>query len=234
MKSFKYAKWAIAAATALAVMLAFTSLPTSARGPKSSTTDDPDLLELSAIWWQWIYSIPVSKNPGFDATGQFARNGQPGDEVMFLAGSFVSGPFTRTITVPRGTALFFPVAVAEWDNIGLAPKDQLTIPELRAVATEVLDESTDLHAALDGQPLSMMRLTSPVFSYHLPKKGNIYQYFDQDVTGTIAPAVSDGYWVYIPSLRKGNHTLTFGSTVPGNGMGQPDFVIDLTYHITVR
>jgi hypothetical protein len=33
--------------------------------------------ELTAEWWQWAFSQPVSTNPLFDETGARAANGQP-------------------------------------------------------------------------------------------------------------------------------------------------------------
>jgi len=50
-----------------------------------------------------------------------------------------------------------------------------------------------------------------------------------DVTGTVAPAVSDGWWVFIPPLAKGTYDLNFGGTTFGGS-----FTLDITYHITVE
>ena len=77
--------------------------------------------EWGAMWWQWALSIPVSENPLFDETGEFAGVGQSGP-VFFLAGVFnVSGTAERTITVPRGKALFFPLLNTAADNVGVEP-----------------------------------------------------------------------------------------------------------------
>ena len=45
--------------------------------------------------------------------------------------------------------------------------------------------------------------------------------------GSYGPAVTDGYWVTLPPLPPGEHTVHFSSTQGGNTM-------DVTYHITVK
>src|SRR5690349_8203642 len=66
--------------------------------------------QLSAQWWQWVFSQPVSSNPLFDTTGAQAANAQPATgNVFFLAGLIalsgdpLSAQVERTITIPAGT-----------------------------------------------------------------------------------------------------------------------------------
>ena len=115
---------------------------------------------LTATWWQWLYTVPLPENPGFDTTGEYAFENQPFDDLIFLAGTFsqqtvendVYGEATRSITVERGTAFFFPLINTEWDNVmfntptpGTAsvvnnPEDGgLTIKELYANAASSVD-----------------------------------------------------------------------------------------------
>src|SRR5262245_59664768 len=81
---------------------------------------------LTALWWQWVNAQPAvdvggtNTNPVLDSTGAYATVGQengigPGNKFFFLAGTF-GGEVTRTVTVPRGKALFFPVLNYEADN----------------------------------------------------------------------------------------------------------------------
>jgi hypothetical protein len=51
-----------------------------------------------------------------------------------------------------------------------------------------------------GQP----RLQSPPFKYTLPATDNLQQFFGFNVSGTVAPAVADGYY-----------TLILGTLAPG-------------------
>jgi hypothetical protein len=198
----------------------------------SSVAGLPSRAELTAKWWEWVYSLPVSANPLFDETGALADTQQPFKKVFLLVGVInASGTAERTITVPAGTALFFPVINVEVDNVGVVPRQN--VPQLRALAGSVIDTVTELHVTLNAASLvdSALRLQSPPFAYHLPAQDNIYQFFGIEVSGTIAPAVSDGYWVYIAPLAPGAYDLNFGGT---DTFGGSPFTLDITYHITVE
>jgi hypothetical protein len=158
----------------------------------------PTESELTAKWWEWAYSIPVSENPLFDETGDDAFNGQPYKKVMFLAGVInVSGMAERSITVPEGTAFFFPILNVENDNGGVPKANQLSLKQLRALTTSEADSAADLFLNVDGEPMDDLidRVASPPFAYHLPATDNIAQFFGINISGTVGPAVSDGYWV---------------------------------------
>src|SRR5262249_30989177 len=97
---------------------------------------------LTADWWQWVFSRPAidiggtNTNPVLDSTGAFAAVGQengigPGDKSFFLAGTF-GGAATRTVTVPADKALFFPINNFEADNAA-DPPTSFSVPELRAL-----------------------------------------------------------------------------------------------------
>jgi hypothetical protein len=216
---------------ALAVALVFAFAPPS---PQARADREPTPEQLTAIWWQWILHIPVDDNPGFDDTGADAFVNQPfADQgLIFLSGSFSSSDANRTISVPAGTAFFFPVVNSENDDIFY--NRPVSVRRLRADAKATVDATFDRHATLNGTDLTEVRLTSPVFAYHLPAEGNIYQSFGVDVSGTIAPAVSDGYWCYIPPLATGDYTLTFGASIPSSTPAQPPFTFNITYNITVQ
>jgi hypothetical protein len=210
-------------------------------GPASADPPpQPTESELTAQWWKWAYSLPVSENPLFDETGAKAGNGQPyqGSKVFFLAGVFnASGTAERSITVPAGTAFFFPLINIEWDNLPALHPGDLTVAELYAVVASFIDATTELHVTLNGVSLldNVDRVQSPPFAYHLPKKDSLLQLFYGLDIPEVSPAVSDGYWLYIPPLASGTYTLNFGGTVFGDTLiGPQDFTVDITYHITVE
>ncbi|MEU6410315.1 hypothetical protein ACGFIJ_32150 [Microbispora bryophytorum] len=62
---------------------------------------------LAERWWQWVASIPASRNPLVDGTGEFAAEGQP-DDVWFLAGTF-GGGVKRRCSIPSDRPIFFPM-----------------------------------------------------------------------------------------------------------------------------
>ena len=184
------------------------------------------------MWWQWALSIPVSENPLFDETGEFAGVGQSGP-VFFLAAVFnVSGTAERTITVPRGKALFFPLLNTAADNVGVEPP-LMSVDELYNLAAGFMDATTALHATIDGIPagnLFAYRAASPEpYTVTLPETDNVYQFFGFDVSGPIYPQVADGFWLMLAPRSVGPHEINFGGTV-----GEPfNFSLDITYHITV-
>ncbi len=196
-------------------------------------------VKLSAEWWQWAFSFPVSQNPLFDETGARACLGDQGPgNVFFLAGVInVSGSATRNITVPSGTQLFFPVLNVEFDNVGATPP--LTVGQLYEAAAGFVAITNELHASIDGQPVQDLfsyRVRSDPFCYTLPATDNILQFFGLNLTGfgclagfCICPAVSDGFWLLLTPLPAGQHTINFGGT-----FGAPvNFTLDITYNITV-
>jgi hypothetical protein len=183
----------------------------------------------TAEWWQWIFSLPVSDNPLFDETGARADTAQPNPKAFYLVGVInQSNTASRSITIPRGTPLFGPVINFQNDNIAYDPP--VTVPQLRADAAVNVD-TAEYFLELDGEPRPdlVARIKSPVFDYVLPEEDNIYQFFDTDIFGRIKPAVSDGYWFYIPPLPPGTHALVFGGSFPNLG-----FELKIEYEITVE
>ena len=102
-------------ALAFGTIIALPSLAYSQAAPPTPLPPRP-LSELSAEWWQWVYSIPqpyaadtAISNPLFDTTGASCMAGQRGS-VWFLAGTNgATGPVTRSCSVPEGASIFFPV-----------------------------------------------------------------------------------------------------------------------------
>jgi hypothetical protein len=251
---------------AVALLWAFTPLAEEAHAQMPWQNLTPS--KMTAVWWQWAYSTPVTGSPLFDNSGaNFAAN-QPyftapggNGQLLFLGGTFTSstvngnviGTATRSITIKQGTAIFFPVINSEWDNslatphLGGTPPvagKNLGVPQLQALAASQMNTATGLYSTLTptdstftkttGTPISgYTRLASPPFNYTLPANDNLAQYFGINISGTVAPAASDGYWSFIAgTLPPGYYKLQFGGSVPINTMGNT-FTETITYHITI-
>jgi hypothetical protein len=197
---------------------------------------------LSATWWQWVFSQPVASNPAFDKTGAMAANGQPvNTDVYFLAGLITqNGGLTtsveRSIQLPQGKQLFFPLLNFEADNVGASPPYSVT--QLRGLAAYGVTQVTSLYVKIDGveqRDLAVYRTISPVFAFMLPSKDNLYQFFGVDITGDVPIAVGDGFYVLLSPLPIGGHLVEFGGTSKAlDSGGQPaTFSLDVKYHINV-
>jgi hypothetical protein len=188
--------------------------------------------EWQAMWWQYVFSIPVPTNPLLDETGANCGVGQSG-HVFFLVGVFsASGSATRSCTVPSGSMIFFPILNVECDNFLVPPgTPPMSIAELRAGCTAAMDGVANLRAEVDGAPLrdlNSYRGQSSVFSVTFPDN-NLGEFFGFDIpAGTYAPFVDEGFYLMLTPLSKGTHTIHFRGELPAF-----NFTLDITYHLTV-
>lgn len=154
----------------LTMLTGGTSSADQTASPPGSTPQPPrPLSELSAEWWQWIYSIPqpyrISAtgasykneqpfNPLFDTSGANCMAGQRGS-VWFLAGTNGAiGPVTRSCSVPEGASLFFPVIAFSNINTPGCPSTQgrQTVEQLQAAFPPVIESvnSNPLFVTVDS------------------------------------------------------------------------------------
>ena len=201
--------------------------------------------KLAARWWQYITSFSADESPQF-ADGEVDCTARQNGPVIFLAGGQGGTTAVRSCTVPR-KPLFFPLANFLFDN---APGEiPASVEEKRAILDGVLSDTEPgafadagfpgsracgLIATLDGEPVSyhapIVRVQSPPFllvtgSDAVPPDAN-----DPE-------AITDGYWVLLPRLASGEHTLRFVGRLCqfDNFEDHPFFgPIDITYHLTVQ
>ncbi len=209
----------------MAVGLVLTTHLASADNERS-----PPLSMLTAEWRQWAYSIPTGQNPQEDPTGQFCMVGQRGP-IWFLAGVFLGGTAERSCTVPEGTALFFPVInqdAINAPNVCGDPPENTSVRDLRAQTKAAIDSVTDLSVEVDGKNVKnlLQRIKSTVYEIVLPED-NVFDApcGSPGVPGGIySPAVDDGYYVLLHSLKPGVHTIHFEAN---------DGFENVTYKLTV-
>ena len=177
--------------------------------------------EWSEEWWKWILSIPESSNPLFDdGSGKFCAEGQSGD-VWFLAGSWV-GTTKLKCEVPAGKAIFFPIINGEASTIEGNGK---TEEELRAVANYYMDCVTVTEATVDGKPFKKLknyRVESSLFKFRLPTDNIL------GLHPGSSNSVSDGYWIMLEPLSKGEHVIHIRGKAP-----KLDFETEMTYYLKV-
>jgi hypothetical protein len=187
--------------------------------------------EHAAGWLEWITSIPASSNPLFDPDGTFGAVGQSG-KVWYLVGTN-GGEAERSLTVPSGTALFFPIVNFFWVNTpeyGDPPWSPEQEQDVRDLMAAQIDTAVNLALEIDGRPVRNvwgLRAGSTVGSCDIPPTDNI---FGIPLNPGIHECVADGYWALLPPLSVGTHTIHFSGGY--SYFGSP-FALDVTYHITV-
>jgi len=178
-------------------------------------------------WWNWALSIPTEINPVFDDSGKFANASQKDPNVFFLAGTFDGATVQRRCTVPSGKAILFPVMNYEVNPIEYPHLNTET--EMIREAIRDQDDIINLEATINGKKVPFYRIRSdpPVFpltisldlieSEEVPKGAK-----------TIDKAASDGYWIFLKYLSKGEHRIFFAGSC-SSGIRN----VRATYNVTV-
>jgi hypothetical protein len=195
---------------------------------------------LAAHWWQWALSAPTPENPLLDTTGQFAAVNQQG-RVWFVAGT-ISGTVTRTFTVPVGKALFFPIVNVFDVEDGISPSLAMSSPggvivfrvpqpvqTAQGIVSSIIATATGLSCEVDGVPLQINAANleqSTPFSTFLPADNIVGV-----PPGVYFPFVDSGYYVLLPPLSTGFHTIHFAGTITFSGS---KLTVDVTDNITVQ
>jgi hypothetical protein len=182
----------------------------------------------SEEWWEWALSLSNDESPLLDLTGAKAANGESGF-VWFLAGApYGQGTVDRTITIPPGKVLFFPLYNYIWVNtpeFGDPPWSPEQEAFTRALASDAIDQVTELSAEIDGRRVRDIRAyrfqTGEPFMVTMPDDN----YFGIPA-GTYGPSVGEGYYLLLAPFLSGRHTIHFRTVAGGN-------VQDVTYHIRV-
>ena len=208
----------------------------SAVMPVNSKPHGVSYTDWSARHWQWLFSMPGDAHPLADTAP--ADTNQSG-KVWFLGGTFTSveiggvviGTADRTVTIPAGTSLFFPLLDVEGSDI---EGNGDTEAELRAYAQALTDfiDPDNLFLEIDGKSVTNLdkyRVQSPLFTIGPLPEGNLLGV----PAGTTGISVSDGYFVMLKPLSVGTHTLHFGGLVDLTSVGGPVFMLDISYEVTV-
>lgn len=187
--------------------------------PINSTPYGKTYGEWGAAWWQWATDSPVEVNPMMDPTGEHCALNQSGP-VWFLAGTqgrdpevppVPPVPTVRRCVVPAGKALFFPlVDFVYWAEV---PTD--THEEMVSVLNWIVGLIEVIEVDVDGAALEdpfRYRAVSPLFTLQLDE-GDIYDQQKSCLgpTGCVGAydSVTDGYWIMLPPMSVGQHTIRF-------------------------
>lgn len=178
--------------------------------------------EWTAKWWRWAFSMPSDKNPLIDDTGQYCAEGQKGP-VWFLAGTTGKDRSAdRTCKIEASKSILFPIIASQFSFSEMP--SITTDNELIAYTSKDIDLCNFLAATVDGidlPDLTKYRVRYGPFDLYLTEN-NIW-----NIKSGPTKAVSDGFWVFLRPLSKGDHTVSFCGI-------EPNFVTTITYHITIK
>jgi hypothetical protein len=241
-------KWSIVTSLVAVVVLSAPPVvnggnPNPGVAPVKSRPNGKSYGEWAQAWWTWATSIPADQNPVLDTTGQFAGVGQSG-HVWFLAGTIFGGTIERTVTVPTGTALFFPALNALFwapddlddaaffaEQAGLNPALMTDEELIRFIVGLSVEDPALLKVTVDGKELRGLE------DYRAAS--DAFELTDTDLIDTLGGeishpnlAVADGYWVMLNPLPPGQHTIRIQSAIDeGPFAGTAS---DVTYRLTVK
>jgi hypothetical protein len=135
---------------------------------------------------------------------------------------------TVELTIPPGTALFFPVVNTECSVIEPAPFHGDDETSLRACANGHIDNTSGRFAVIDGVPVNNLdayRVESPLFEFGPLPENNLLG----APAGATSPSVDAGVYLLLAPLSVGQHVLRVGGTFDEFGAS-----IDTTFIITVE
>ena len=208
--------------------------------------------EWSAAWWQWLIPIPsdASQYPFNAQYGPECGNGANAGDVWFLVGFFAppGNPTVRTCQIPVGKALFIPIYNTECSTVEDVPFHLDVNDPTRCVDSFFNGEFQkikNLQLTIDDQPIMLdwddYLITSEIFGFTLPNP-LANPPIDNNNLGVLSNACttnpdgcrakSKGYWIMLPPLSKGDHTISFyAERIRTNGaLRNP---VNTEYHIQV-
>ncbi|MBM4202415.1 MAG: hypothetical protein FJ189_14190 [Gammaproteobacteria bacterium] len=219
---------------------------TTTMTPQTAGTSSGEYARLSARWWQWALSGPDGRNAIQDETGKFCGLNQPKGYVWFLAGTLGKTGVERHCTIPANRKIFYPLVNVSWTDCPGSADEQYSDQEVRDMVAQYTgggDLACKLSSTLDGTPVTalsnaMVRTQSPKFYSYLPKN-NIIKGCYEDPARPLPPGktgrqISEGYWLMLPKLSPGKHTLTLhGAGCNPAEDNKPFFETAVTYHLNV-
>ncbi len=178
-------------------------------------------------WWQWTYTMPKELSPVRDRTGQNCHVGQSG-AVWFLAGGYGTSTISRTCVVPEGKYLFFPVI-----NMVYYPRREggLTCNEAKSLAAlnndELITIEVELDSLISSNPTHGRIASQECFNL----LGLVPEEYKVPV---VYPAATDGFWVMLKPLSKGEHKLKFNAKYNREKGAYSKMAQDIEYTLIIK
>jgi hypothetical protein len=175
-----------------------------------------------------LYGEPSNTNIATDTSGKYCALDQSGP-IWYLAGT-AGGAVVRSCTVPQGKTLFFPLIANE---CSYAENPNLKTP------SQLIDCAKSADNNLNYLTLSIDGVTIPNLEKYRITSTKLFNFtFVNDNIAGVPPGPTsgalDGWFAYLKPLPPSNHIIRFGGAATSTTPGQPNFVVDATYHLTVK
>lgn len=199
--------------------------------PLTSKVDGEGYEQLSARWWRWANSFPQALAPYRDPDGRLCDIGQEG-AVWFLAGTDGSAWVQRRCIVPSGKHVFLPI-------INMYQRSSVAVP---SAGREAMCDALRRSIAANNDALSSAQVLIDGVRVEHPERWRVStpQCFDpfpekDGGKGSGFVAASDGYWLLLPPLSPGRHTIAIGANYanPDQEEGYGDMLQNFEYVLEI-
>jgi len=205
------------------------------------------------IWWLWALQGPKANNPVFDPDGHNADNNQPTKyDVKFLAGTFdrtfkgKDAP-ERKIRADDKTSLLIPIVNSnisreEHDNVFNATNNNISV---LSAANEIISQGkgslsinkggSTVEFTIDGKGANTpTRIYDDGLTLLSTGQGIVQSNSGSDLD--FMRSALDGFWVFLKPLDADEYIFTIHGEAPwfGGSKGEPNFVTDVTYKVTIE
>lgn len=183
-----------------------------------------DYQELCNKWCRWLVSIPKPLSPTLHEWKPQTNMDHSIREIIFLCQTFDFQQIplvpVRSVSVPSGYRIFMPIINWVYALDGKGHDEQENI---RRLASEKMDEASNLRLSINGEPIALefsnFRVSSVVKNVLLPND-NIFE-----MKPAVTSIVVDGFWIFFRLLSSELILDTYGSCQSGRTK------IAVSYHL---
>jgi hypothetical protein len=166
-------------------------------------------------YWEWFYSIPVSKAPRLDASGTNCGINQTGP-VWFLDAP-IGGKFSTSCNIPEGKAIFVPLLVGICGTVDSEVKSDQGITDCASsghdggrviLSIDGIRQLDLVDVAKDVDPLKNKEFSSNRTITDFFELYSVQDNFFNDPVG-LDKKRAEGIFAIIKPLPLGNHVIFF-------------------------
>src|SRR3712207_6452646 len=165
--------------------------------PAASAAPDRKLGDLLGALWETVLETPTPTNP--------LGGGDPCVDLDGVVAPFQSGSDPLTCTVEAETEIFVAAVTVECSTAEAPPFSGRDEAELRSCARR-LDVFTTLTVTLDGEPVALTPVTTPLLRVDLPADNVL------GVEAQSALSVGHGWVALLHPLPPGEHVIRIQGT----------------------